>query len=81
MLSPSLRLILSLLSVFRFLASGMRVDMGFCNLKLKLLRQRMWLGKDDMMRTPFCVVECGSNSHTRKDTTSCFLKVVTLGYL
>lgn len=34
---------------FHFSASGMRVEVEFCILESKLLRQGMWLGNDDMM--------------------------------
>jgi hypothetical protein len=37
---------------FRFSASGMRVEIGFCSVKSKLLRQGIWLDNDDMRRNP-----------------------------
>jgi hypothetical protein len=33
----------------------MRVEVGFCNVKSKLLRQGMWLSNDDMRRPPLFV--------------------------
>jgi hypothetical protein len=45
----SARLCLQLL--LRFSAPGMRVEVGFCNVKSELLCQGMWLGNDNMRRT------------------------------
>jgi hypothetical protein len=35
----------------RFPAPGLRVKVGFCNVKSELLREGMWLGNDNMRRT------------------------------
>jgi hypothetical protein len=40
---------------FRLLGPGLRVELGACIMKSKLLRQGMWLGNDDVGRTPFFV--------------------------